>query len=272
MTPILVFDLETIPDVAGIRRLGLAPQGLDDRATVLHLQAERAAKGQGEFLPHYLQRILTIGCAFRDDDGFRVRCLGDGLGASDAEEAQRIRQFFGSIERHVPQLVSWNGGGFDLPVLHHRAMVHGLYAPQYWDQGDHNRDFKYNNYLSRYHSRHLDLMDALANYSGRANAPLNAMAQLCGFPGKLGEDGAQVWEAFLDGRAAGIAAYCETDVVNTYLLFNRFQVLRGHLTQEAGRAELEVIREALRGRIGQPSEPLNGEHWGRFLEAWQPDH
>ncbi len=75
-----------------------------------------------------------------------------------------------------------------------------------------------------------------------------------------------------DGRAAGIAAYCETDVVNTYLLFTRFQVLRGHLTQEAGRAELEVIREALRGRIGQPSEPLNGEHWGRFLEAWQPDH
>jgi predicted PolB exonuclease-like 3'-5' exonuclease len=271
LTPVLVFDLETIPDVAGIRRLGLAPEGLDDRETVAHVQAERAAKGQGEFLPLYLQRVLTIGCAFRDQEGFRVKCLGDGFGAEDADEAQRIRQFFNAVERHVPQLVTWNGGGFDFPVLHHRAMQHGIVAPQYWDQGDHNRDFKYNNYLSRYHSRHLDLMDVLANFSGRANAPLDAMAQLCGFPGKLGEDGAKVWDAFLDGRADGVAAYCETDVVNTYLLYVRFQTMRGQLSAEAAREEMRLVRASLSAKIGQPGELLEGAHWTRFLDAWTTD-
>ena len=93
----------------------------------------------------------------------------------------------------MPQLVSWNGGGFDLPVLHYRGLRHGVVAGKYWDMGDDDREFKYNNYISRYHLRHLDLMDLLAMYQPRANAPLDAMAKLCGFPGKLGMDGSQVY-------------------------------------------------------------------------------
>ena len=248
--------------MAGIRRLGLAPEGLDDRETVAHVQAERAAKGQGEFLPLYLQRVLTIGCAFRDQEGFRVKCLGDGFGAEDADEAQRIRQFFNAVERHVPQLVTWNGGGFDLPVLHHRAMLHGIVAPQYWDQGDHNRDFKYNNYLSRYHSRHLDLMDLLALYNGRASAPLDELARLCGFPGKLGMDGSQVWPAWQAGNIGEIRNYCETDVVNTWLLYCRFQLLRGHWTPERYEEEIALTRGALAGLASEH------DHWREFIAAW----
>ncbi|MEY4083371.1 MAG: hypothetical protein RL483_740 [Pseudomonadota bacterium] len=269
-TPILVFDLETIPDVQGLQRLGLIQAETPQDQAVAQLMAQREAAGQSTFLPHHLHRVWVVGCAFRDDEGFRVRCLGEGYGVTDADEATRLRQFFGIVERHTPQLVSWNGSGFDAPVLHHRALIHGLSAPVYWDQGDLNRDFKFNNYLSRYHHRHLDLMDALANYTGRANAPLDAMSQLCGLPGKLGEDGAKVWESYLAGRAESVAAYCETDVVNTYLLALRFRVLRGEITMAAHDQETDLVRRSLKALVGDPKSPLQGAHWQKFLEAWKP--
>src|SRR5947208_7804359 len=70
-----------------------------------------------------------------------------------------MRRFFEGIERYTPQLVSWNGGAFDLPVLQYRALMHGVGAARYWDWGDDDRDFRFNNYLARFHTRHLDLMD-----------------------------------------------------------------------------------------------------------------
>ena len=93
--------------------------------------------------------------------------------------------------------------------------------------GDDDREFKWNNYLSRYHMRHLDLMDLLALYQPRANVPLDELAKLMGFPGKFGMDGSAVWGAFQRGDIAAIRNYCETDVVNTYLVFLRFQLMRG---------------------------------------------
>ena len=268
MTPVLAFDLETVPDVAGLRRLGQISDDLSDAQGVEAFQAERLEKGQSDFLPHYLQRIWVIGCAFRDASGFQVRCLGDGTGTTDEEESHRLRQFFGIVDKHSPQLVSWNGSGFDAPVLHHRALFRGGVGHRYFDTGDDDRDFKYNNYLSRYHTRHLDLMDVLSNFTGRANAPLDRVSQLCGLPGKLGEDGAKVWQACLEGRYEQVAAYCETDVVNTYLLYQRFRVMRGEITEGERRTEDALVRAALTELIGDPSRPLQGAHWTRFLEAW----
>jgi hypothetical protein len=160
-------------------------------------------------------------------------------------------------------MVSWNGSGFDLQVLHYRAMIHGLQAHRYWDQGEDERDFKWNNYISRYHGRHTDLMDLLALYNARANAPLDELAKLCGFPGKLGMDGSQVWPAWQAGQLAQICAYCETDVANTFLLYCRFQLLRGALTPEQYRRELDLLREAAGG--------WPGEHWREFLAAWSDE-
>jgi len=267
MTPILCFDLETIPDASGLRKLEMFDPALDDAAGVAAVQAARLESHGTDFLPHYLQRIWVIGCVFRDDEGFRVRCLGDHHGASDAEEASRLRSFFKTIEKHTPQLVSWNGGGFDLPVLHHRALVQGVAAPRYWDQGDDDRDFKYNNYLSRYHSRHLDLMDVVSGYQNRAFAPLDGLARLSGFAGKLGEDGSKVWQSYCDGKGESVRAYCETDVVNTYLLYCRFRMIRGDWTDAQYQTELQVVRSALEQLVGDTSSPFNGEHWKRYLAA-----
>lgn len=260
MTPVLVFDLETAPDVAGLRRLNGLPAEMPDAEVAERAFAQRREKTGSDFLPLHLHRVIAIGCLFRDEEGLQVRCLGE---PGELDEARLIRQFYGIVERHTPQLVSWNGSGFDLQVLHYRGLVHGVQAARYWEQGDDDREFRYNNYIGRYHSRHLDLMDLLALYNGRANAPLDELAKLCGFPGKLGMDGSQVWPAFLGGRLPEIRAYCETDVANTWLVYCRFQKMRGAWTDERYRTELERLRTAVSG--------LPGEHWERFLDAWRDD-
>ncbi len=260
MKPVLVFDIETIPDVPGLRRINDLPGELsDDEVAELAFQQRRARTGN-DFLQLHLQRVVTISCVLRTSEGLKVWSLSE----PDLNEGAIIQRFFDGIEKFTPQIVSWNGGGFDLPVLHYRGMLHGVSAPRYWDMGDGNyadsRDFKWNNYISRYHTRHLDLMDLLALYNGRANAPLDDLAKLFGFPGKLGMDGGKVWEAWQGGQIADIRDYCETDVINTYLVYNRFRRMRGELTAEEEVAEAEYVKAQL-AKISAP-------HWQEFLAAW----
>jgi predicted PolB exonuclease-like 3'-5' exonuclease len=261
MTPVLAFDIETVPDVAGLRVLhGLGAELLDGEVAEMAFQLRRQATGS-DFLPLHLHRVVAISCALRERESFRVWSLGE---AGDGER-ELIQRFFDGIEKYTPQVVSWNGGGFDFPVLHYRGLIHGVTASRYWDmgEGDHrdSRDFKWNNYISRYHARHLDLMDLLALYQARANAPLDDLAQLMGLPGKIGLNGGEVWEAFQAGRLGDIRNYCEADVANTYLIFLRFQLMRGVLDARAWRAECELVRATL-AKLPQP-------HWNEFLARWR---
>jgi hypothetical protein len=256
LNPVLSFDIETIPDIAGVRQLYDLPETLVDREVAEFAFQKQRAKNGSDFLPHHLQRIIVISCAMRSDDGFRVWSLAEPRSG----EGEIIQRFFDGIGKYTPQIVSWNGGGFDLPVLHYRGLIHGVAAPRYWDLGEDDRDFKWNNYISRYHTRHLDLMDLLAMYQPRANAPLDELAKLMGLPGKLGMDGSAVWGAWCDGQIDAIRDYCETDVVNTWLVYLRFQQMRGQLTAKAHAEEVEVVRQAL--------AKLDAPHWREFLAAW----
>jgi predicted PolB exonuclease-like 3'-5' exonuclease len=256
MNPCLVFDIETIPDVAGLRRLHDLSPSLSDAEVAVAAQTLRRQTTGSDFLPHCLQRVVAISCALRAGAKLAVWSLGE----PDDGEADLISRFFELFDRYTPQVVSWNGGGFDFPVLHYRSLIHGVAAPRYWEWGDEDRDFRYNNYLNRYHTRHIDLMDVLAQFQARAYAPLDAMAKLCGLPGKLGMDGSQVWDAYQRGEIAAIRAYCETDVVNTYLLYLRFMQLRGVLNAAAYAEEVALTRK----RLGElPERP-----WGEYLREW----
>ena len=256
MTPLLVFDIETVPDVPGIRRIHGIGGEVDDAGVLdWYLQRRRAASGS-DFPPVHLQQVVAIACALRDGTGIRVWSIGE---AADTE-AELIRRFFDGIEKYTPQLVSWNGGGFDLPVLNHRALVHGVTASRYWDWGDDDREFKFNNYLARFHTRHLDLMDVLAQFQPRASAGLDAMARLCGFPGKVGMDGSEVGAAVAAGRIEEVRGYCECDVVNTYLLYQRFRLMRGEADAGEYAREVSLVRE----RIGASGAP----HWRAFMAKW----
>jgi predicted PolB exonuclease-like 3'-5' exonuclease len=254
--PILVFDIETVPDTGGGRRIH-GYVGLDDDAVAAAMAEKRMAEKNTDFQPLHLHRIVAISCCLRRGDEFRVWSLGDAA----AGEAELVRRFFDGIEKYRPTLVSWNGSGFDLPVLHYRALLHGVSAPRYWDTGHFDREAKWDNYLGRYQFRHTDLMDVLALYQSRAYAPLHEVALLLGFPGKLGMDGSKVAEAFRGGQIGAIRAYCETDVLNTYLVYQRFQLMRGQLDAPGYERELQRVRDFLGA-----GHTLS--HWAEFAAAW----
>ena len=256
MAPILVFDIETVPDIAGLRRVHGLAADLSDDAVLDWITQQRRAQAGTDFLPLVWQKVVAIACALRDGATFRIASVG----TPDDPEPELIRRFFDLVDKHTPQLVSWNGGGFDLPVLNHRALIHGIVAEKYWDWGDQDRDFKFNSYLGRYHTRHLDLMDVLARYPPRANAGLDVVARLSGFPGKLGLDGSAVHAAVRAGRLEDVRRYCEADVMNTYLVYQRFRLLRGELTAGEYAKEISFVREKI-AATGAP-------HWQEFIAAW----
>jgi len=250
------FDIETIPDLEFGRKLWDF-DGLSDKAVGTAMTFMRQQATGSDFLPLHQHRVVAISVALRSGDTFRVWSLGD----ADSDEAEIVQRFFDGVEKYSPDLVSWNGGGFDLPVLHYRALKHGIQAPRYWETGDSDREFRYNNYLSRFHWRHLDLMDVLAGFQPRGRASLEQMAIMLGFPGKLGMSGDKVWQCWLDGGIEDIRNYCETDVLNTYLVYLRFEHMRGHLNEQDLQREFELVRSTIAA--------LDRPHLNEFNDSWR---
>lgn len=254
----LAFDIETVPDTELGRRL-YDVDDLDDDSVAKVMQFKQKQKRQSDFLPLPQHRVAVVSAVLRQPDGLHIFSLGHELGS----EREIVQRFFDGLERYSPELVSWNGAGFDLPVLHYRALRHGITAARYWEIGDSDREFRYNNYLSRFHWRHIDLMDVLAGFQIGGRASLEQVSQLLGLPGKLGMSGDQVWSYHQAGRLAEIQSYCETDAVNTYLIYLRFQLMRGILDRSRYEAETALVAE----KLTASDEP----HWREFLDAWRRD-
>lgn len=253
---VLVFDIETVPDVETGRKL-YDLDGLSDTDVArVMFHKRREQTGDSDFLRHHLHRVVAISVVLRRTDTVSVWSLGE----PNAGEAELVRRFYDGIEKYTPTLVSWNGSGFDLPVLHYRALRHGISAPRYWETGADDQSFRWNNYISRYHERHTDLMDVLSAYQPRATAPLDEVATLLGLPGKMGMSGAAVWDQYQDGKIEDIRNYCETDVLNTYLVYLRYELLRGNLDEAGFRREERLVRDTL----AAAAKP----HLGAFLAAW----
>ena len=252
----LVFDIETVPDVELGRRL-YDLDGLDDAAVAQAMFAKQRQARGSDFLPPPQQRIVAISAVLRSRDGLKIFSLGD----EQSSERDLVQKFFDGLEHYTPELVSWNGSGFDLPVLNYRAMRHGVDAHRYWEMGDSDRDFRYNNYLSRYHWRHIDLMDVLSAYGASGRASLDLVAQLIGLPGKLGIGGAAVWPSYQRGELGAIRDYCELDVVNTYLIYLRFQLTRGVLDAATYKMELDQVEAKL--------EQSDRAHLKSYLDTWR---
>jgi len=252
---VFVFDIATVPDIDGCRRLydlhGLADD--DVAKAVFHMRRQAA---NTEFLRHHQHKIVAISAVLRTRDQFRVWSLGD----PGSTEEDLLQRFYSGIERYTPDLVSWNGSGFDLPVIHYRSLLYPINAAQYWENGENDSSFRDNNYLSRYHQRHTDLMDMLAGYSSSANAPLDEIASLCGFPGKMGMSGANVWDTYLKGDIQSIRNYCEIDVLNTYLVYLNYERNRGNLDATQYGQECQRVRDTLKAS--------GHEHFQGFEKAW----
>ena len=253
---VFVFDIETVPDIEAGKKLYKLPD-IEPEKVADVMFADRRSQVGHNFLKLHCHKIVAISVVFRHADQLKVWSLG----AEQAGEKEILERFFSGISRYQPTLVSWNGSGFDLPVLNYRAMLHKISAEAYWDLGEHDQGARWNNYISRYHLKHTDLMDILALYQQRAFVPLDEMATMLGYPGKMGMSGSKVWETYLAGDLKAIRDYCETDVLNTYLVYLHFLLLRGQLDRPGFDQEIERVQSFLQ----QHSE---AEHFAEFLDIW----
>jgi 3'-5' exonuclease len=230
---VIVWDLETVPDLRGFA----TANGLLGKAD----EEVREAIGD-KFPKHIYHSIVCIGAlvARREDDHWAVEALG-APHVGERTEKELISAFVGRIGELNPQLVTFNGNGFDLPVLRYRAMIHSVSAPGLAERS----------YFNRYTEDALDLCDALSSFSSGARATLNEISRIMGLPGKPdGIDGGQVEKYFREGRIKEIAEYCESDVVNTYRVWLRYELFRGRLTEGAHRASEDTLFEWIKQREG----------------------
>jgi len=253
---VLVFDIETVPDVDAARNL-YDLDGLSDEDVAKAVFHKRRQEANTEFLRHHMHKIVAISVVLQTPNLVKVWSLGD----EESSEEDIIQRFYDGIERYTPRLVSWNGGGFDLPVIHYRTLLYDINASHYWETGQNDSSFRYNNYISRFHDRHTDLMDVIAGYQPRASAPLDQIASMCGFPGKMGMDGSKVWPAYAAGNIKDIRDYCETDVLNTYLVYLRFELNRGNIDKVQYQYRCDELRTQLTN--------MKQAHCDEFLSNWK---
>jgi len=277
--PLFVFDIETVADpVAGGRLLDMQGAPETEIAEALRAYHLERTGGKSDFLRQPFWRVVAISYCYvevtgnpapRGRDtvwegcGYTLKGVAS-IGTEESPEQELVAHFFAFLERklaegHRPCLVSWNGRGFDLPVLRYRAMLHGLTAAPLFRAGD-----RWANYNSRYSlDWHCDLLEATSEFGAAARCRMDEVAALVGAPGKVGVDGSQVDALYRAGEVAAIRNYCETDVVNTYLIYLRWALLTGQTTPE-GLTAAEANVEAYLAREGE-TRP----HLAEFRAAWE---
>lgn len=261
---LLVVDIETVPDTDAVPNLtGSGSGSIAERRLELERYHLGITDGRNAFPRQPFHKVVAISILRAEiersgeNETFFLQEIRSG-GRTDSSEAELVDGFFRYLEHHKPRLITFNGRGFDLPVLRFRAMVHGIAAHGFYQAGD-----RWNSYTNRYSDDwHCDLMEVLSDYGAAARLRLNEICAVLGLPGKFGMDGAQVAEFYDGGRIEEIRDYCETDVLNTYLVYLRHALHRGTLVLEGyNRAISDVISLIEAEKATRP-------HLGAFLEAW----
>ena len=228
---VIVWDIETVPDLKGFASANGHDGMTDDDI--------RAAMGD-KFPKHIYHTIICIGAlvAHQEDGHWAVGALG-APHVGERSEKTLIASFVDRIADLTPQLVTFNGASFDLPVLRYRAMVNEVSA----------RGLSLRPYFNRYTEDAVDLCDVLSSFSFQAKATLHELCRVMGLPGKPdGITGGQVETYYRYGRIREIAEYCESDVVNTYRVWLRYELFRGRLSDTAFQASEANLVEFIKAR------------------------
>jgi len=261
---LFVFDIETVPDTQAVPNLtGFTDPDEAARRAELERYHLEITDGRNAFPRQPFHKVVAISFleaeieATGSQEVYFLKELRSG-GEAGFDEAQLLNGFFQYFERIKPRLVSFNGRGFDLPVLKYRAMVHGIASPWLHQAGD-----KWNSYSSRYSMDwHCDLIEQLSDYGASARIKLAEACAVFGFPGKFGVDGSKVADMIDGGDVQGVRDYCETDVLNTYLVYLRFMLHRGNIDTEAyNRAVADIITLI-------ETEGVERPHLKQFMDAW----
>lgn len=243
----LVFDIETVPDVAALGRWLRLPAETDADTVLAAFSEARPDVLMPKPLFH---QVVAIAGAVIGEDG-RLQTL-KAMGEPEDGEAALIDRFFSYVERARPRLVGWNSSGFDLPCLQYRALRNHLALASFYRQRSYR--YRYNEDL------HWDLMDLLSGYGASTRVALDEMAALCGIPGKLDVDGRDVWPLYCAGRLDRIRNYCETDVLSTSVIFARYALMRGLFEPR----QAEAFEESVETLLARTEE----DHLRAYREAW----
>jgi hypothetical protein len=236
MIHVIVWDTETVPDLKGFA----AANGHDGK-TDDEIRGELGEK----FPKHIYHSIICIGAliAHQETDHWVVDVLG-APHVGERSERDLIAAFVDKIAQLKPQLVTFNGSSFDLPVLRYRAMVHKVTA-----MGLASRP-----YFHRYTDDAIDLCDVLASFTHGGKATLHELCRVMGLPGKPDAiNGADVDRYYREGRIREIADYCESDVVNTYRVWLRHELFQGNLSGTAFEASEMNLTQFIASRSGKKS-------------------
>lgn len=257
---ICIFDIESVPDICLLRQVY---QYKGDAMDVCKqaFAAQKEINGS-EFLPLSFHRIVSIASVLADDFGNFIKVGHFAKDTSlDEREEVLLHEFSAFLNRQNPRLISFNGRGYDMPLIGIRALkyninLHGYYETDNAGLGKN----KWENYRQRYSERfHLDLYDTLGNYGANRMLSLDAVCKMAGIMGKYEVSGGQVYELiFQDNDLAKVDFYCQSDVLNTYWLFLKFELTKGMLQMGDYLANLEKMRESL---------PQNAPYKKAFIES-----
>jgi predicted PolB exonuclease-like 3'-5' exonuclease len=263
---LFIFDIETVPDVAAAKALLACDtddvQELRKALSEYHLGL---TDGRNDFPRQPFHQIVAISFleAEIERDGQHERYVLKELrsgGEATFDEETLVKGVFQYLQKLKPRLVSYNGRNFDLPVMKFRAMKYGVSAPWLYRSGD-----KWNSYQSRYSSDwHCDLLDVFKDYGAmQGGLKINEIATVLGLPGKVGVDGSMVAGMYDNGQIEAIRNYCETDVLNTYLLYLHWQYYSGTLK---GPGFVQAVQDVL---AYIQAEEKERPYLGEFFSAWQ---
>lgn len=262
----LVFDVESVADPPLVAKLRFPGQGLSGEEAVRRYRAELLEKYDTDFIPYTFQIPISVAVAKLGAD-FR---LIDLVVLDEPEFRPHVitENFWRGWEAYRrPTLVSFNGRGFDLPLLELAAFRYGLNLGA-WFQTNAKA---YEQPRNRYNlAAHVDLCEALTNFGAtRFNGGLNLAASLLGKPGKMEVQGDMVQDMYDAGRLAEINAYCRCDVLDTFFVFLRTRVLQGMLPLDQEQQIIAETKSWLQQRAdAQPAYRLYLEKWGDWPNPW----
>jgi predicted PolB exonuclease-like 3'-5' exonuclease len=229
--PFAIFDIETRVDKRLVNETQFRGRGLSDEAAFETLRRELVEQRGSDFFPlsFHVPVSIAVGSVASD---YLLQSV-ESLAERDYSEERLVREFWERVENFRGCLVTFNGRQFDFPVLELQALRYGCIVPSYFGEES--------PYRRRYQlDKHLDLYEFITNFGTyRVRGGFDLLLRTIGLPGKGKVDGSQVQELWEAGRLAEIHEYCRHDVIQTYYLFLRVELVRGRLTAERYRQLLD---------------------------------
>jgi len=246
---VLVLNIKTVPDVQSARKL-YALEGLQDKEVENVLYHKRMQETEANNLLFHLNQVVSIGVCLRTDGSFFSRSLM----SPQMSEKEMLAILFDMKKENINKVISWNGDNFDIPILQYRALLHGVNSKSIcnWTELTEADDAV---------PQHVSLSDIFFGDNQPAQAPLDEVAAMLGFPTIESESKSIVWDAYQNGDMKNIHKHCSYDVLNTYLVYLRCLLTANEISDNEYEQEINLVKTSL--------HESNTSHFNVFVDNWE---